>query len=242
MTITSMQNEKVKLWTSLKLKKNRDKYKCFLIEGDHLITEALKKNLVIETISITDASADYLVTKEIMTKISDQKSISNNVAVVKYIPNKEITGNIIILDDIQDPGNLGTIIRSSVAFSFPNIIMSNNSVDLYNSKVIRATEGMIFQTNVIRTDLKDAIDKLKKDNYTIIGTDVTNGQDIKNITFSKVALILGNEGNGISKQINKLSDYLVNIKMNKNVESLNVGVAASILMYEVYNGRINNSR
>ena len=101
---------------------------------------------------------------------------------------------------------------------------------------------MIFQTNVIRTDLKDAIDKLKKDNYTIIGTDVTNGQDIKNITFSKVALILGNEGNGISKQINKLSDYLVNIKINKNVESLNVGVAASILMYEVYNGRINNSR
>ena len=242
MTITSMQNEKVKFWTSLKLKKNRDKYKCFLIEGDHLITEALKKNLVIETISITDASADYLVTKEIMTKISDQKSISNNVAVVKYIPNKEITGNVIILDDIQDPGNLGTIIRSSIAFSFPNIIMSNNSVDLYNSKVIRATEGMIFQTNVIRTDLKDAIDKLKKDNYTIIGTDVTNGQDIKNITFSKVALILGNEGNGISKQINKLSDYLVNIKMNKNVESLNVGVAASILMYEVYNGRINNSR
>ena len=242
MTITSMQNEKVKFWTSLKLKKNRDKYKCFLIEGDHLITEALKKDLVIETISIDDTKANYLVTKEIMTKISEQKSISNKVAVVKYIPKKEITGNVIILDDIQDPGNLGTIIRSSIAFDFPNIIISKNSVDLYNPKVIRATEGMIFQTNVIRTDLKEAISSLKKDNYTIIGTDVTNGKTINSTTYSKIAIIFGNEGNGVREEINKLSDYLVNIKMNKNVESLNVGIAASILMYEVYNGRINNSR
>ena len=242
MTITSIQNEKVKFWTGLKLKKNRDKHKCFLIEGDHLIAEAKKKNLIIETISLNDPTADYQVTKEIMAKISEQKSISSDIAVVKYIPNKEIIGNILILDDIQDPGNLGTLIRTSIAFNFPNIILSNNSVDLYNSKVIRATEGMIFQTNVIRTDLKDAINKLKEDNYTIIGTDVLKGKEIKNISAKNYAIILGNEGNGVNKEINDLSDYLVNIKMSKNIESLNVGIAGSILMYEVYNGRTNNSR
>ena len=101
---------------------------------------------------------------------------------------------------------------------------------------------MIFQTNVIRTDLKDAINKLKEDNYTIIGTDVLKGKEIKNISAKNYAIILGNEGNGVNKEINDLSDYLVNIKMSKNIESVNVGIAGSILMYEVYNGRTNNSR
>lgn len=242
MTISSVNNEKVKYWASLKLKKNRDKDKCFLVEGNHLIKEAKEKGLVISTISISDNNADFLVTKEIMKKISDQKSISDNAAIVRYIPEQEIKGNVLILDDIQDPGNLGTLIRSSIAFGFSNIIMSEGSVDLYNSKVIRATEGMIFNINTIRTNIIEYIPKLKDAGYKILVSDVVSGKDIKNENGNNIALVLGNEGKGVHENIKELCDEVINIKMDKACESLNVGVAGSILMYEVYNGRINNSR
>ena len=242
MKITSLNNDKVKYWTSLKLKKNRDNAKCFLIEGNHLIKEAEEKGLVINTISINDNNADFLVTKEIMKKISDQKSISDNAAIVRYIPEQKISGNVLILDDIQDPGNLGTLIRSSIAFGFDNIILSDESVDLYNPKVIRATEGMIFNINVIRTNIIEYIPKLKEMGYKVLVSDVVSGKDIKDEICNNIALVLGNEGKGVHKNIKELCDELVNIKMDKACESLNVGVAGSILMYEVYNGRINNSR
>ena len=242
MTISSVNNEKVKYWASLKLKKNRDKDKCFLVEGNHLIKEAKEKGLVISTISISDNNADFLVTKEIMKKISDQKSISDNAAIVRYIPEQEIKGNVLILDDIQDPGNLGTLIRSSIAFGFNNIILSDESVDLYNPKVIRATEGMIFNINAIRTNIIEYIPKLKEMGYKILVSDVVDGNDIKNESCNNIALVLGNEGKGVHSDIKNLCDEVINIKMDNACESLNVGVAGSILMYEVYNGRINNSR
>ena len=177
-----------------------------------------------------------------MKKISDQKSISDNAAIVRYIPEQEIKGNVLILDDIQDPGNLGTLIRSSIAFGFSNIIMSGGSVDLYNSKVIRATEGMIFNINAIRTNIIEYIPKLKEMGYKILVSDVVDGNDIKNESCNNIALVLGNEGKGVHENIKELCDEVINIKMDKACESLNVGVAGSILMYEVYNGRINNSR
>ena len=233
MNITSLQNEHVKYWNSLKEKKVRDKERRFFIEGDHLISEAKKQNLVLETISTVDESADFLVTKEIMKKISSQATISENAAVVRFIPEDKISGNIIVLDGIQDPGNLGTIIRSCIAFGFTNIILSDTSVDLYNPKVIRATEGMIFYINVLRRNLLDFLPVLKGMNYKIVGTDVASGKDIRKLKKENIALVLGNEGNGISEDVKNLCDEFVNIKMSSNCESLNVGVAASILMYEV---------
>lgn len=236
MTITSIQNEKVKFWTGLKLKKNRDKHKCFLIEGDHLIAEAKKKNLIIETISLNDPTADYQVTKEIMAKISEQKSISSDIAVVKYIPNKEIIGNILILDDIQDPGNMGTIIRSACAFGIDTIVLSPKTVDLYNPKVIRSTQGMLFHINIIVREIVPFIKELKKDNYKIIGTKVTDGNDVRSSKiYSHYALVIGNEGQGISMEVKDLCSEYLYIRMNEQVESLNVAVATSILLYELYN-------
>ena len=233
MNITSLQNEHVKYWNSLKEKKVRDKERRFFIEGDHLISEARKQNLVLETISTVDESADFLVTKEIMKKISSQATINENAAVVRFIPEDKISGNIIVLDGIQDPGNLGTIIRSCIAFGFTNIILGDTSVDLYNPKVIRATEGMIFHINVLRRNLLDFLPTLKGMNYKIVGTDVVSGKDIRKLKKENIALVLGNEGNGISEDVKNLCDEFVNIKMSSNCESLNVGVAASILMYEV---------
>ena len=205
MKIESLQNKKVKEWTSLKEKKERDKTNTFLIEGDHLLKEAMKHHLVIEV------------------KV---------IAVTKKLEEKAINGPVLILDGIQDPGNLGTIIRSCVAFNMPNLLLSKECVDVYNPKVIRSTEGMIFHLNIVRKDLTEILPKLKE-THQIIGTDVVNGISIKEIEKEKnIALIIGNEGNGlgISK---KYCDKFVYIPMNKECESLNAGVSASILLYEL---------
>ena len=233
MNITSLQNEKVKYWVNLKNKKFRDQERCFLIEGDHLINEAQKLGLVKYTISIVNQAADFFVTKERMAKISDQKSISYNAAVVNFIPEDSINGNIFILDGLQDPGNLGTIIRSGVAFGIDTIILSDTCVDLYNPKVVRATEGMIFNLNILRRNLIEFIPVLKNLGYKIIGTDVVSGTSIKDIPHDNVAIIIGNEGNGMSEEVKELCDTFTNIPISSSCESLNAGVAASIIMYEV---------
>lgn len=233
MKITSIHNDNVKYWVSLKNKKIRDKERKFIVEGDHLIEEARKNNLIEYIISCVDENADFYVTKEIMEKISDQKSISYNAAVVKFIPEDSVNGNVIILDDLQDPGNLGTIIRSSVAFNIDTIIISDTSVDLYNPKVVRSTEGMIFNLNIIRRNLEGIIPVLKNLGYKIVGTDVNEGIDVRNISKENVAIIIGNEGNGMSENVKEMCDEFINIKINKSCESLNAGVAASIIMYEV---------
>lgn len=233
MKITSIHNDNVKYWVSLKNKKIRDKERKFIVEGDHLIEEARKNNLIEYIISCVDENADFYVTKEIMEKISDQKSISYNAAVVKFIPEDSVNGNIIILDNLQDPGNLGTIIRSSVAFNIDTIIISDTSVDLYNPKVVRSTEGMIFNLNIIRRNLEGIIPVLKNLGYKIVGTDVNEGIDVRNISKENVAIIIGNEGNGMSENVKEMCDEFINIKINKSCESLNAGVAASIIMYEV---------
>mgnify|MGYP001632442950 FL=1 len=233
MKITSIHNDNVKYWVSLKNKKIRDKERKFIVEGDHLIEEARKNNLIEYIISCVDENADFYVTKEIMEKISSQKSISYNAAVVKFIPEDSVNGNVIILDNLQDPGNLGTIIRSSVAFNIDTIIISDTSVDLYNPKVVRSTEGMIFNLNIIRRNLEGIIPVLKNLGYKIVGTDVNEGIDVRNISKENVAIIIGNEGNGMSENVKEMCDEFINIKINKSCESLNAGVAASIIMYEV---------
>ena len=105
---------------------------------------------------------------------------------------------------------------------------------MYNSKVVRSTQGMLFHINIIRKKLIDILPKLKKNNYTIYTTNVTNGTDIKKCEKqNKFALIVGNEGNGVSKEVADYADYTIYIKTNNNVESLNVAVATSILLYEL---------
>lgn len=237
MNITSVNNDKVKLWASLSNKKYREKNGLFLIEGDHLVNIALEKNLVVDLILLEDNidfDNKYVVSLDVMKKISTQKSVSNICATIKLFSNNLVNSNAIVLDNLQDPGNLGTIIRSACAFGFENIILSNNTVDLYNEKVIRASEGMIFNVNFIKLDLINSYDYLKSEGFLVLGTNVVNGTSINNYKGKKIALIIGNEGAGMNKNIKV--DENVYIKMDETCESLNAGVCASILMYEVYNG------
>ena len=235
--ITSLNNERIKKYLKLKNKKYRDQEKLFLIEGEHLVKEALKNNILFDLLVMEDVVIDFnytIVSKEIITKLSSLESIPKMIGVCKILDKKEITSNkVLLLDNIQDPGNLGTIIRSSLAFNFKDIVLSLNSVDLYNEKVIRATQGMIFKVNIIRNDLKNIITELKKKDYIILGTNVRDGIDVKEIKNKKIGLVMGNEGQGVSDDISKLCDKNLYIKMNREVESLNVAVATSILEYEL---------
>ncbi len=238
MLYTSVKNEKIKNIKKLNNKKYRDKLNSFLIEGEHLVKEAHKNNCLKEL--IVDENTDFNlnmetihVTENVLKYLTDLDNPPKVMGICNKLKENPIGDRVIILDDIQDPGNLGTIIRSAVAFNIDTIILSKNTVDLYNNKVVRATQGMIFNVNIIIKDLKEIIPTLKNNNYKIYGTKVTNGKNIKELEkTSKFAIILGNEGNGVDSDILKMCDDYIYISMNKVCESLNVGVAASIIMYE----------
>ena len=234
--IDSLDNKKIKEIASLKIKKYRDQYGLFLVEGKHLVDEA-KKSGLLEEVILLDDEYDFdnkiIVSEKVMKKLSFQDSLPSIMGVCKIKDNKLIGSKYLLLDGIQDPGNLGTIIRSSLAFGVDTIVLSKDSVDLYNDKVIRSTQGMIFHINIIRCDLEEVINKIKGD-IKIIGTSLGDSTPLRSIDkLERYALIVGNEGNGVKKEILDLCDDIVRIEMNKDVESLNVGVATSIILYEM---------
>ena len=237
--ITSLANSKVKEWTKLKDKKYRDETNTFLVESEHLVDEAIKKGVVKELISLENTKYQdaTIVSYEVMKKITNQVTPPNVCAVCNKLKVEEVKERALLLDDISDPGNLGTIIRSAVAFGFKNIVLSLHSVDVYNPKVIRSSEGMIFHVNIIYSDLIDFINKHSF--LTIYGTSVINGKKLNDLKFNKqVGIIIGNEGRGMSEELKQFCNELIYIPMNKNCESLNAGVSASIIMYEVSKGEL----
>ena len=236
--ITSLQNNKIKELNKLNEKKYRDETNLFLVEGDHLVNEAYKTNQLVEVLATQSFKEDIdvpitYISDDVMKKLSNMKSPSNVIGVCKKFKPIGYGKRIIILDNLQDPGNLGTIIRSASSFNFDTIVLSEISVDLYNDKVIRASEGMIFHTNVIRCNIKEFVKELKSNNYKVYTTDVNGGEIVSEVDYkTKVAIIIGSEGAGVGS-VKELADKTIYIPMNKRCESLNASVAASIIMYEV---------
>ena len=231
--------QEVKEITKLNEKKYRDKTSKFLIEGINLVKAAYKKGLL-ETLILLEGKimpidVDAItVSTRVMKKISKLDTPPSVMGVCNMPSRSKFGDKILILDNIQDPGNLGTIIRSAVAFNMDTIILSESCVDLYNTKVLRATQGMIFDINILRRDLKMFLPLLKQGKYKIYGTSVVKGKDIRNVKLSThFAIIMGNEGNGISNFSKEMCDEFLYIKMNEACESLNVGVATSIILYEI---------
>lgn len=239
MLITSVNNDRIKELVKLKDKKYRDTNKLFFVEGYDIVVEAYKNNLLKElyvldgTLIDIDIPVTY-ISRDVMKKISDMESISEYYGVCYKKEEMDVGNRIIILDNIQDPGNLGTIVRSSVAFNFDTVVVSKNTVDIYNPKVIRSTKGMLFNVNILVREIDKFIPTLE--DYVIYGTDVVNGDNIRNIDVPlKIGLVIGNEGKGVSDGVRALCNKFIYIDMNSMCESLNASVAASILMYEVNN-------
>lgn len=240
MLITSLDNLKVKKYVKLKNKKYRDIEKMYLVETNHLVEEALNHQVLVDLLVLENEQVSYnfnytYVTKEIMKKLSNLETIPKVIGVVKMLePSNNLGNSILLLDDIQDPGNLGTIIRSSCAFGFTSVILSPNCVKKYNDKVIRATQGMLFKTNVVTKNLNEFIPTLISKGYDVYGTDVISGIDVKKVTKKeKIAVVMGSEGNGLSNEVKALITKNIYINMSGACESLNVAVAASIIMHEL---------
>lgn len=239
--IISLDNFKIKELKKLQNKKYRDIHDTFIVEGIHLVEEAYKSGLLLEVYIEEGKDVNIDINKTyISSKIMKHLSLLESASIVigvckKKEESKEFGNKILMLDNIQDPGNLGTIIRSSFAFGVSTIVISDDTVDLYNDKTIRSSQGMFFNVNIIRDDLKQVILDLKEQNYYIYGTDVNNGIELKNIEKKdNSVIIIGNEGQGISEDIIKLCDEFIYINMNSNCESLNASVAASIVLYNLY--------
>ena len=239
MVYTSVQNNRIKEIAKLKDKKYREQTNLFLVEGEHLVMEAYQsgylKTLIKEEKNKFNLNVEILeVNDKVLNYISSLKTSASLIGICDKKADK-ITGNrLLILDNIQDPGNLGTIIRSAVAFNVDTIILGDDCVDLYNEKVIRATQGLIFNINIVINKLEALIPELKQNQYKIYATKVTDGKSLKNIEKSeKFAIIMGNEGSGVKSSLLNACDEYLYIDMNKTCESLNVGVATSIILYEL---------
>lgn len=240
MIISSVDNSKIKEIRKLKQNKYSKESKLFLVETEHLVKEAYNAGILKEVIKLETNINNYnvnetIITDNVMKSLTSMPSIPSVIGICFYIEENEDLGNkIVILDNVQDPGNIGTIIRTAVAFNYDTVVLSSNSVNKYNEKVIRASQGMLFKINIIEKDLLTFIPELKKQGYDVYGTNVVNGINVKEVDKTiKHAFILGNEGNGVSKEVEELVDKNIYIDINDSCESLNVGVAGAIIMYEM---------
>jgi TrmH family RNA methyltransferase len=236
-----ISKNQIKFIKSLSLKKNRVKAQLFIAEGEKIVNELLNSNFEIEHIYATkqfsginrcQKSAITLITNVELLRISNLTSPNNVLAIVKISQKEsEKSGGIkLVLDDVNDPGNLGTIIRMCDWFGVTQIICSKSTVDCYNPKVVQSAMGSLFRLDIKYLDLTTYLANI---DTPVFGAYI-NGVDVKEQELPKqLHLIMGNEANGISQSISKYITNKVSVKnIGKNAESLNVAIATSILLHE----------
>ncbi|RDY24125.1 RNA methyltransferase [Romboutsia maritimum] len=256
--ITSKDNEKIKYTKSLLKTKNRTKESKFMIEGYRILTLAIQCNANIDYVFINEDFENkdeheqflkelsikniniYKTTNKIFKELIDTENTQGIIAVVKF-KERTLENNlndqskfVLVLDRIQDPGNMGTIIRTADAAGVDAIITLKGCVDIYNPKVIRSTMGSIFDMNIINATQEEAVRLLKLKNFDIVSSYLNTNNFYNEIEYNyKVALVIGNEANGINDDLISKSDTLVKIPIYGNAESLNAAISSAILMYEI---------
>ncbi len=251
--ITSKDNEVVKSVKKLKDKKYRDETGLFVIEGIKIIEEAIEEKAVIEKIVICEdciksgdidnkflysiAKFDCVyVSKEVFHTLSSVVTPQGILAVIKKPTKKQINYSddlILVLDGIQDPGNLGTILRTADSVNLKQIIVTKNTADSYNPKVVRSTMGAIFRVNIIETaDLIQTLKEARKNKYSILATSPGGDATIYDVKYNKTVVVIGNEANGVSTEVLEIANNRVIIPMLGKTESLNASVATGIILYE----------
>ncbi|HUT21831.1 MAG TPA: RNA methyltransferase [Candidatus Bipolaricaulota bacterium] len=253
--IESKDNERIRFLRKLTYKKHREKFGRFFVENIKIIHDAAKNGIFPESVFCTENFFDrhkkeieFVIQKagdENLCFIGDKvnKSFSelttpSGVAVIYVIPEFQIKENkpVVYLNGINDPGNLGTIIRSAAAFDFGNLILDELCADAFNYKTVNASKDAIFKVNIAYDENLKKIKQLKK-KMSIYSTAIKSGEDAAKIKKGKAfCLVFGSEARGVDDKILKLSDGLINIKTNGQVESLNVACAASIIFSKLYKG------
>ncbi|WLD92321.1 RNA methyltransferase [Alkalihalobacillus sp. AL-G] len=252
--IASPKNNRVKEWKKLNSKKGRDKAGCFIIEGPHLVEEALLCHAPVSDLIIDESFqipakwhtgnvTTWVVASSVINELSDTESPQGVIAIVEN-ETKPIElnpeGTYVLIDGIQDPGNLGTIIRTADSAGVDGVILGSGTVDLFNSKVLRSTQGSLFHIEVTKGNLNEWIDRFKKGGIKVYGTALQDG-----VAYTKesdpggYALLLGNEANGVSPDLLEKTDQNLFVPIYGKAESLNVAVAAGILLYGMKQNRVN---
>lgn len=260
-TITSKDNELIKHIRKLKDKKYRDESNEYVVEGVKLVEEAVKENAKIKQIIVCeDTTRTYEIPTHIMLEIARYEciSVSNKIfniitqvtnpqgimaIIEKNAQNAKIDYTqdiIVVLDDVQDPGNLGTILRTVDSIGLNQIIVSKGTADAFNSKVVRSTMGAIFRIKIIEVEnLAQAIKEMRKHHFKLMVTSLQTKNSIYDIDFYKKIIVIGNEANGVSKEIQDMADEKAKIPMLGRTESLNASVAAGVVMYEYVRQKLN---
>jgi TrmH family RNA methyltransferase len=252
--ITSKENNLIKHIIKLKEKKYRSEYDEFIVEGAKIVKEAIEEKAKIKQIIVSEQGLeselvknnlkeelkqrDYIkVSSNIFKLLSDVEKPQGILAVIeKNTKNIEIDYSqdiILALDDIQDPGNLGTIIRTADSVGLNQILVSKGTADSYNPKVIRSTMGAVFRVKIIECEnLKNTLKEVRKNNFKLVVTSLKESKSIYEVDFNKKTIIIGNEANGVSDDIIEMADEKVIIPMLGKTESLNASVATGVILYE----------
>lgn len=258
--ITSKDNEIVKNIKKLKEKKYRDQENKFIVEGIKMIKEAILENANIDKIVICEecinngtidkellyeiAKEDCVyVTEKVFNTLTDVTNPQGILATInKQNSEENISYNedvIVVLDGIQDPGNLGTILRTVDSVGLLQIILSEKTADPYNPKVVRSTMGAIYRVNIVRSNnIIETLKNMKKHKYEITATSLNTNKSIYDIDYSKKVIVIGNEANGVSNEVMNLADIKVKIPMLGKTESLNAAVATGVILYEYVRRKI----
>lgn len=251
--IESVQNSRVKEWTKLHTKKGREKTGSFLVEGEHLVEEAIRCGADIEAVLFAEnypipptiqryiqasPSSCFIVSDAVVKKLAETEAPQGVLAVIENRPVKldqllVDQGLILLLDGIQDPGNLGTMIRTADAAGVDGIILGKGTVDLYNAKVIRSTMGSLFHLPIVQGDLLLSMEQMQQHGYTFLAASLDGAVSYdQHVYDGSIGIVIGNEANGVSSSVLEQCQTKVKIPIYGQAESLNAGIAAGILLYE----------
>lgn len=259
-SIVSVQNARVKLWAQLLDKKGRDKHGLYIIEGIHLVQEALRSDACVETVLFSDTrgmpveigrllasggkTECIAVSEQVLAKCSDTQTPQPVAAVVRkgQLQAEQLLSVpdslVIVTDGVQDPGNLGTIIRCADAVGATGVVMGKGTVDLYNPKTVRSTMGSLFHLPVVDADLAELLPEAKRRGVRLINTSLQATRSCYEADFTGATwFIVGNEGSGVSLHVAQLVEEHVIIPMKGKSESLNVAMAATVLLFEAMRQR-----
>lgn len=250
--ITSVHNQHVKDWRKLQTRKGRKKFGQYLLDGWHLVQEASKSEqkllALIGTADELNQHEDivalfddvYEVTPEIIKDITETNTPQGIVAVVELpnvhqVPANHLVGAWLFLDRVQDPGNVGTMVRTADAAGFAGVVASNQTADFFNPKVVRSMQGSQFHLKLVAGDLKKWINDFQAAKLPVYGTQLNPAA--KNFRAvhpgENFALIMGNEGQGMANELLEMTTDNLYIPMRGGAESLNVAVSAGILMFQL---------
>ena len=243
--ITSLKNPKILAWKALKDRKGRKESGYFLVEGRKMVEEALASCFPVETILVDERRSGefplpagvpaYALPEHVLAAICDTKTPQGIAAVVRMAPPIRLGSRLVAMDGVQDPGNVGTIIRTADAAGFDGVLLSAQCADVFSPKVLRATMGSVFRMAVqVADDLPAALEKLRGEGCSIISSQLDGAPFYhREPVGERYVLVIGSEGNGVTEEVKALATHRVRLPMRGGAESLNAAVAAGIMMYEL---------